>query len=405
MEKITDFIKKNWDATLRFNTEDDGDLIGLPKPYTVPSISGKFQELYYWDTYFTNVGLIISGKVEQAKNNTENIAYLIERFGFMPNSNRTGHLYNSQPPFFTRMVREVYEITRDKQWLEKMYHAAVKEHEFWQRDRMTPCGLNRYYGFLKDEHVEARAAGVSKRFNMACPEDAQSKLELAWAYITFCESGWDCNSRFGMRPQDYVWAELNCLLYGVEMDLAYFADELSVENDWENQAELRKELMNRICWNDKNGMFADYNFVEKRQSDFVSDAAFYALLTGLCTKEQAQRTVKLLERLENDYGVAACEKRDGLYDLQWDFPHGWACLHFIIIEGLLLYGYIEDAQRIAEKYCRLVETNYEETGTLWEKYNTLTGKVSITKENGLAATMMGWSAGVYLYALIKSKGE
>ena len=133
-------------------------------------------------------------------------------------------------------------------------------------------------------------------------------------------------------------------------------------------------------------------------TDFVSDASFYAMFTELCTEEQATKTVKLLEKLEQKYGVAACEKRADLMDLQWDYPIGWAPLHYIIMEGLMKYGYHSEALRIATKYCDLVERNYEKTGNIWEKYNTVTGEVASTKENGLAATMMGWSAGVYLYA-------
>ena len=105
------FILKNWDKTVRTNTENQGDLIGLPKPYTVPCIEGTFQEMYYWDTYFTNIGLLLSGKVEQAINNTENIAYLIERYGKMPNGSRTFYLNRSQPPFFSQAVRDIFEVT------------------------------------------------------------------------------------------------------------------------------------------------------------------------------------------------------------------------------------------------------------------------------------------------------
>lgn len=69
--------------------------------------------MYYWDTYFTNIGLLLSGKVEQAINNTENIAYLIERYGKMPNGSRTFYLNRSQPPFFSQAVRDIFEVTGD----------------------------------------------------------------------------------------------------------------------------------------------------------------------------------------------------------------------------------------------------------------------------------------------------
>ncbi|MBR4061065.1 MAG: hypothetical protein IKK03_14655 [Lachnospiraceae bacterium] len=397
-KKLIEYIKNNWEATLRYHPEDEDTLIGLPKPYTVPSIRNKFQELYYWDTYFTNVGLILSGRVEYAKNNIENIAYLIERYGYMLNGNRTYYLNRSQPPFFSHMVKDVYEVILDKGWLNHMYRIAVKEYEFWQTLRQTNCGLNRYYGFMEKSDVETLVAHVERRLKITCSEEKEERVKMAEAGVTFFESGWDCNSRFGMRPQEYAWIDLNCLLYGMEKNLSFFASELGIKNDWEDKAEHRKALLNELCWNEKMGMFADYDYINKTMTDFVSDASFYAMFVKLCTPEQAASTVKLLEKVECEYGIAACEKRDDLMQLQWDYPIGWACLHFIIIQGLRNYGYYKEAERIARKYCTLVENNYEKTGNVWEKYNVVTGEVASTKEGGLAAMMMGWSAGIYLYA-------
>lgn len=399
MNDLIKFIHENWDNTVRFNTKDEGNLIGLPKPYTVPSIADKFQELYYWDTYFTNVGLILSDRVELAKNNTENIAFIINKYGYMPNGNRTYYLTRSQPPFFTLMVRDIYEIEGDKEWLKEMYYASVKEHEFWMTERITESGLNRYSGTITDSQIEQRAGRICQRIGIDYPKDFESQLKLAEWSLTVCESGWDCNSRFGLRNYDFNWVDLNCLLFGMEENLAYFADELGLENDWQVKADHRKELMNELCWNEKMGMFADYDFVNKTVSDFVSCASLYAMFTGLCTEEQAARTVKLLDKLEQKYGLACCEKRDDLMDLQWDYPHGWACLHHIAISGLRRYGYHEDAKRIAEKYCDTVERNFQETNNVWEKYNVVTGEVSRTKENMIPTSMMGWSAGIYLYGL------
>ena len=145
MNKVKQFIYENWDGTLRSEPKDRESLIGLPYPYTVPSIKDYFNELYYWDTYFTNVGLILSNKPEYAKNNTSNIAYLINRYGYMPNGNRLQFLHRSQPPFFTKMVRDVYNETRDTVWLAEMYEAGRREYDFWQSKRLTSSGLNRYY--------------------------------------------------------------------------------------------------------------------------------------------------------------------------------------------------------------------------------------------------------------------
>ena len=106
-----------------------------------------------------------------------------------------------------------------------------------------------------------------------------------------------------------------------------------------------------------------------------------------------------LPRLETSFGLTACEKWDTPFAFQWGYPNGWAPLHAIAVEGLLRYGFDEDALRIAKKYVALVESNYETTGYLWEKYNVVDGSVLVSQER-LASEMppmMGWSAGVYLY--------
>ena len=67
---VRDFIRTSWDASVQYNPTDSQTLIGLPRPYTVPSVSQTFQELYYWDTYFTNEGLVRDGRLDLAKKTT-----------------------------------------------------------------------------------------------------------------------------------------------------------------------------------------------------------------------------------------------------------------------------------------------------------------------------------------------
>ncbi len=409
MQKIVDFINEKWDLTRRFTPNDEDTLIGLPKPYTVPSIKDRFNEIYYWDTYFTNIGLIISNKVDYARDNTENIAYLINKYGFMPNGNRTYYLNRSQPPFFSFMIRDVYNVTGDKEWLSKMYASACIEYKFWQEKRGTENGLNRYYHTLycaDKQTYTASAEEYCRRLNSEMPEDDDTVYKYAQNNRIVCESGWDCNSRMGHRLFDYNWIDLNSLLFAMEKNMSYFAAELdNAEAElWRVRAEKRRALLNELCWNEKMGMFCDYDFKNGVQSDFVSLASFYPLFVGLATPEQAARTVKLLSKLEMDYGLACCEKRDDLFYLQWDYPHGWAPLHYMTVEGLRKYGFEQDALRIARKYCSTVERNFEETGNIWEHYDTVTGQVSVTKEKSYQITMMGWSAGIYLHCLKSVEG-
>ena len=102
MQKIYEYMGNNWESCLRENRADEDTLIGVPYPYTVPSPE-RFNEIYYWDTYFTNIGLLKDNKALLAKHNTDDILFLVNRYGFMPNGNRTFFLNRSQPPFLSAM--------------------------------------------------------------------------------------------------------------------------------------------------------------------------------------------------------------------------------------------------------------------------------------------------------------
>ena len=77
-------------------------LLPLPRPYVVPG--GRFRELYYWDSYFTMLGLAESGRVDLLEDMVQNFAHLIDAYGHTPNGSRSYYLTRSQPPFFFAMV-------------------------------------------------------------------------------------------------------------------------------------------------------------------------------------------------------------------------------------------------------------------------------------------------------------
>lgn len=191
MEEASAYIARNWSSTVRSAPEDQGTLIGLPRPFSTPSTSGIFQELYYWDTYFINVGLLASGQAEQAANNIENMFYLIDRFGWMPNGNQTFYLCRSQPPSLSQMVRELFAHTQDQAWLHaRAYPALQQEYWFWHTHRTLENGLSRYGGEDPDD-TTLRELGKSlcKRFGLASPESPERLYPYGRAMLALAESG------------------------------------------------------------------------------------------------------------------------------------------------------------------------------------------------------------------------
>lgn len=395
---VEKFIDEHWKDCICYQPNDEGTIVGLPYPYSVPS-ANKFRELYYWDTYFTNLGLLASGRIAQAKNNVDNILFLVNKFGFMPNANRTYYLDRSQPPFLSFMVKDIFEQTKDKDWLRNATIALEKEYSFWMNERMTLCGLNHYGAKIPENTWDKRFAIFQDRIQLDL--SGYDKKTIAQTVHAEAESGWDCTPRFEFTAQDYAPVDLNSLLYALEKNIALFSlilDDRENKEKYDRLAADRKKLMDDFLWCEEQGAYLDYNFVTGKFSPVFSAASYYPLFVGLADKIKADKTAQNLKRIEYPCGISACEKNDIKGRYQWNYPNAWAPIQFIVAASLENYGLLEDFQRIAEKYISMVEACFEATGNLWEKYNAEDGSINVTGEiNDKMPTMMGWSAGVYLY--------
>ncbi|WP_312100587.1 trehalase family glycosidase [Lachnoclostridium sp.] len=394
---IEQYICQRWDQTVRTNKEEKDGNIGLPYPYTVPCISDAFQCMFYWDTFFTCKGLELTNRWELVKSNTDNILYMVEKFGYMPNGTNVELLDRSQMPFLSLMVKDVYEHYQDKAWLKSAYKTLVKEHQFWVEQRSTPIGLAQfggtYNGAIVDSNYESFVIRVNKE------EKDWSKEGINQHFLACAESGWDFNPRWEFQGYNYVQVELNSLLFQMEENIAFFSQELGLDETprWTSLAKNRQEKANTYLWNEERKRYYDYNFASGQSGKVYSAASLFPLFSGMASKEQAQATVEQLHRIELDYGITCCEKNDSGCVYQWDYPNGWPPLQLIAMVGLQNYGFDKEAYRIAKKYVDLVERVFEATGCLWEKYNVLEGNVEVINEYEMPP-MIGWSAGVYLFA-------
>lgn len=95
-----------WPYLTRAPAETDegpwSSLVSLPESYVV--LGGRFNEMFYWDSYFTMLGLARSERFDLVRDMVDNFAWLIDTYGFVPNGTRTYFLTRSQPPFFASMV-------------------------------------------------------------------------------------------------------------------------------------------------------------------------------------------------------------------------------------------------------------------------------------------------------------
>ena len=69
---------------------------------------GRFRESYYWDSYWINKGLLVSGMTTTANGVVNNLLTQVKTYGFVPNGGRDYYLNRSQPPFLSDMVVDLY---------------------------------------------------------------------------------------------------------------------------------------------------------------------------------------------------------------------------------------------------------------------------------------------------------
>jgi len=403
MKEVNSYIKENWHKTFRKGGNVGKGTIPLPYDFCVPSLDDRFIDLFYWDTYFINLGLMQDGYIELAKNNLKNMAFFINKIGYMPNASHL--LYHSQPPLFTRGVFDFYEQTGDLDFLKQTLPSILKEYDFFMNERQTETGLCQYGCSVKEEDLENFYPHFSKRLNLNY-ERKEERNRFVKNCFAICESGWDSSYRFATELNDfasdeYIQIDLNCLLFDMEDKIEKFAlilGDTPLSERFKGLKEKRRALVDKYLYDSRTGVYTDYNFKKGRFSPMVSAVGFYPFAVGI--NKDKERAKNLLNKLELEFGVSACAEHEKAGFLQWDYPIFWASNAYFAYQALTKVGLKEDAERVAKKYIATVERNFIETGTLWEKYNAKTGGTGATKESKVTP-MLGWTAGVYKYFCAK----
>lgn len=387
---LNERIAKSWDLTTRPAIQaEEGDPDGrlpLPYPYTVPCADGMFQCLFYWDTYFANLGLLRSGKIGQAENNLRNFIWMIRTYGYIPNGSLKRYLTRSQPPFFGMMLRDIWEHTHNAELLNEGLDALKQELRFWNARRLAPNGLNRYSCEGDRQFYLSSLEKYEKRTGIVRSGDREYLGLNAYAEA---ESGWDFCGRFGGLCHEYNPVDLNSLLW---FDERFLADhtEGDERKRFGERAEIRKETMLRLM-RGEDGVFRDYRYTTGETGRLLSCASFFPQFTGMVRDDRGMDD--LLRALELPHGLQASGPT-AAGTFQWGAGNGWPCLQYAAYVALRNCGRKEDAGRIAQKYVALVERCEAGTGRLWEKYNVENGTADAVAEYE-TPEMYGWTAGVY----------
>lgn len=410
IESLWLVLKKNADANII------GSLLPLKNSYIVPG--GRFREIYYWDSYFTALGLVESGNIALAESMLSNFLDLQSSYGCIPNGNRSYYLSRSQPPILALFVDLLLPYQQNKQKFITTHIIAIEaEYNFWMKGKelgsdekfesgrviKMPDGsfLNRYWDDNAAPRPESYREDI-ELLNESNLDDAESFYRNIRAA---CESGWDFSARWlgddhslaSIRTTRILPVDLNCLLYKQEKLLAQYFGALGDEASslvYTKYATTRKSAIQRYMWSEQDGFYMDYDLDKKSNSSVKSLAGVLPLFVELADANQAKQ---VSEVIENDFlqqgGLVTTVIESGQ---QWDSPNGWAPLHWFTVQGLLKYQNKCLAITIQQRWLNTVETYFQQTGKIMEKYNVCQQNHKAGGGEYDVQEGFGWTNGVHV---------
>jgi alpha,alpha-trehalase len=408
-ENVIEHIEELWNVLKRSADKpvEGSSLIPLPHPYIVPG--GRFREVFYWDSYFTMLGLAESNEWVTIENMIDNFAFLIHAFGFIPNGNRSYFLSRSQPPYFSCMI-ELLATHKGDEVYNKYLPALQKEYDYWMDKthatkhvvKVNDAVLNRYY----DQLDKARQESYWQDETLC--EEVKDAALLYRDLRAACESGWDFSGRWFKDGKTFITiqtvnlipVDLNCLLYHLESSIskAYkLANDAKNADDFSDKASARKNAINQYFYNTEDGWYYDYNISGQKLSGQKTIAGITPFFFNIPPHDHIEKAAKFFkENFLKDGGAVTTLINT---EQQWDWPNGWAPLQWITIKALDNYGEEDLAQELAHRWAMLNIKVYRNTGKLMEKYNVIDTNLTAGGGEYPSQDGFGWTNGVLLKIL------
>jgi alpha,alpha-trehalase len=385
-------------------------LLPLPRPFVVPG--GRFREIYYWDSYFTMLGLQESGREDLVEDMVRDFAFMIDRYGHIPNGARSYYLSRSQPPFFFAMVGLLSKNDADEAYARYLPQLR-REYAFWMEGAArlragnahrhvvamrNGAILNRYWDDLDTPRDEAWREDVELARQSGRPA-AQLFRDIRAA----AESGWDFGSRWfedgqtraSIDTTQIIPVDLNSLLFGLENAIQSGCErrgDSGCAREFARRAQRRRAAMDRYLWNEARGAYLDFRWTQQLPIERVSAATLYPLFTGAASDTQAAAVAKTtIQELLKAGGIVTTPLTTGQ---QWDSPNGWAPIQWIAVAGLGRYGQRSLSATIACRWDANVGRAYEDSGKLVEKYDVVTTGRSGGGGEYPTQDGFGWTNGV-----------
>jgi len=405
---INSYIEATWAKLIRpaDPLDRESSLLPLPNRYLVPG--GRFQEIYYWDTYFTALGLIERKQYRLVNDMLDNFVHLQQTYGLIPNGNRVYYLSRSQPPILALMVG----LLRDNDTsfcAQKYFSNLIQEHDFWTSGDNNPRAVKTQNGFVAsrywDVYQAPRPESLFEDIELGRRLSESERGQFYRNLRAACESGWDFSSRWLKEPNDLTSintteilpVDLNALLAIAEQtisDIAQAAGQTSLAKRYAELKDARKQFFNAFFWQADHCSFFDLNIDDLSATGVRSLASVVPVFAELATPEQASNIAYDLEKRFLHTGGLSTSLRES--SQQWDHPNAWAPLHWFAVQGLKQYGHQDVAVKIAQAWLKNVTNYYNQNGVMMEKYNATDTKSAAKGGEYEVQLGFGWTNGVTL---------
>ncbi|MFZ0390988.1 MAG: trehalase family glycosidase, partial [Calditrichia bacterium] len=257
----------------------------------------------------------------------------------------------SSAPWYAWQNWEVFKITGDKEFLQEMYESSKRFYNFYVSNR------------------DSDGDGLCEWGGHAVLESVRDARVAVWD-----EVGW---------PSNFEGVDVNSMLVKEARALANMAAGLGLQAEaqqWNRDADNRSKLINQFMWDEQTGFY--YN-VDKKDNDFTYEKpddlkrqeiiGFLPLWAGIAGEQQARRLVENLTdstKFWRRYGVPSLSADDSYYNPTgyWNGPV-WVEWDFLIMQGLLNYGYKTEARELVDRVAENMILQLEKDHQLWEFYS------------------------------------
>ena len=208
------------------------------------------------------------------------------------------------------------------------------------------------------------------------------------------------------RPNhpDLLWIDAICQqALSAKMIASLFAgirDEKEYAR-WNARWEAKRELVNRLYWDEKDGFYYDIFHTDNRFCKVMTVASYWAMTAQIASKEQALKMVAQAENKETLGGAVpllSLARNDPDYKADGRYWRGslWLPTAYAALKGFSAYGYHKEAHEAGKKILDHMLRTYQtyDPHTIWECYAPEAPEPSLTPNGNkrVRPDFCGWSA-------------